>query len=40
MMEMKVGDIVLFYHSNAKPPHVAGTARVARESYPRSHPIR
>ena len=34
MMEMKVGDVVLFYHSNAKPPHVAGTARVARESYP------
>ena len=34
MMEMKVGDYVLFYHSNAKPPHVAGTARVAREAYP------
>lgn len=34
MMEMRVGDFVLFYHSNAKPPHVAGTARVVRESYP------
>ncbi len=34
MMEMKIGDFVLFYHSNAKPPHVAGTARVVRESYP------
>ena len=34
MMEMKVGDFVLFYHSSAKPPHVAGTAKVARESYP------
>ena len=34
MMEMKAGDAVLFYHSNAKPPHVAGVARVAREAYP------
>ena len=32
--EMKVGDRVLFYHSNAKPPGVAGVAEVARESYP------
>ena len=31
---MKVGDIVLFYHSNTKPPHVAGIARVSREGYP------
>ena len=31
---MKVGDQVLFYHSNAKPPGVAGLARVAREGYP------
>ena len=34
MREMKVGDPVLFYHSNAKPPGVAGVARVAREAYP------
>ena len=34
MMEMKTGDAVLFYHSNAKPPHAAGVARVAREAYP------
>ena len=34
MMGMKAGDAVLFYHSNAKPPHVAGVARVAREAYP------
>ena len=32
--EMKVGDEVLFYHSNAKPAGVAGLARVAREGYP------
>ncbi len=27
--EMQVGDVVLFYHSNAKPPGVAGLAEVA-----------
>ena len=32
--QMKVGDEVLFYHSNAKPPGVAGLARVVREGYP------
>jgi len=32
--DMKVGDLVLFYHSNTKPPHVAGVARVCREGYP------
>lgn len=32
--DMKVGDLVLFYHSNARPSGVAGIARVARESYP------
>ena len=32
--EMKVGDGVLFYHSNAKPPSVVGIARIAREAYP------
>ena len=32
--EMKVGDGVLFYHSNAKPPGVAGLATVARAGYP------
>jgi predicted RNA-binding protein with PUA-like domain len=31
---MRVGDLVLFYHSNAKPPGVAGVARVCREAYP------
>ena len=32
--KMKLGDMVLFYHSNTKPPHVAGIARVSREGYP------
>lgn len=32
--EMKVGDLVLYYHSNATPPGVAGVARVACEAYP------
>ncbi|MGW8181357.1 MAG: EVE domain-containing protein [bacterium] len=31
---MQVGDHVLYYHSNVKPPGVAGTARVVREAYP------
>ena len=32
--EMKVGDGVLFYHSNAKPNAVVGSAVVVREGYP------
>jgi predicted RNA-binding protein with PUA-like domain len=32
--QMKLGDRVLFYHSNANPAAVAGTATIARESYP------
>ena len=32
--DMSVGDLVLFYHSNCKPPHVAGVARVCKEAYP------
>lgn len=32
--EMRVGDRVLFYHSNTTPPGVAGVARVVREGYP------
>lgn len=31
---MAVGDFILFYHSNAKPPGVAGLAQVASEAYP------
>jgi predicted RNA-binding protein with PUA-like domain len=32
--QMREGDRVLFYHSNAEPPGVAGIARVARAGYP------
>lgn len=32
--EMKVGDLALFYHSNAKPPGIVGVAKVASEAYP------
>lgn len=31
---MKIGDLVLFYHSNAEPPGVAGVARVCKAGYP------
>ena len=31
---MKEGDLVLFYHSNTKPPHVGGVANIVREGYP------
>lgn len=34
MRAMSVGDEVLFYHSNANPPGVAGIARVCRTAYP------
>ena len=32
--KMSVGDFVLFYHSNCKPPHIAGIAKVSKEAYP------
>ncbi|MEX1025562.1 MAG: EVE domain-containing protein [Planctomycetota bacterium] len=32
--DMQVGDGVVFYHSNAKPPGIAGFAEVASEAYP------
>ncbi|HSM59270.1 MAG TPA: EVE domain-containing protein [Longimicrobiales bacterium] len=34
MRSMKIGDEVLYYHSNAKPPAIVGIARVRREAYP------
>lgn len=34
MRAMRVGDLVLFYHSSTEPPGVAGIARVCREAYP------
>ncbi|MGD7652129.1 MAG: EVE domain-containing protein [Verrucomicrobiales bacterium] len=32
--DMKVGDLAIFYHSNAKPPGAVGVARVVSEPYP------
>ena len=32
--DMRVGDGILYYHSNAKPPGVVGVAEVASASYP------
>jgi predicted RNA-binding protein with PUA-like domain len=34
MREMAAGDLALFYHSNAKPPGVAGICRICRAAYP------
>lgn len=32
--DMKVGDLILLYHSNAKPPGVVGVAKVKKTAYP------
>ncbi len=32
--DMKVGDMVLFYHSNATPPGIAGVAQIAKSAIP------
>ncbi len=32
--DMRVGDVVLFYHSNCKEPGVYGVAKVASKPYP------
>jgi len=34
MKDMEVGDQVLFYHSNHKPPGIAGLAVVSKEAQP------
>ena len=34
MKDMKIGDSVLFYHSNAKPPGVAGLAKITQAAQP------
>lgn len=31
--DMKIGDLVLYYHSNANPSGIAGIARVVKEAY-------
>lgn len=33
LRQMAVGDLCLFYHSNAKPPGIVGVARVVRSAY-------
>ena len=32
--QMKVGDLVLFYHSNAEPPGIAGVAKISALGLP------
>ena len=32
--DCKLGDLVLYWHSNAEPPHAAGIAKVVREGHP------
>ncbi len=32
--EMKIGDKVIFYHSNAEPPGAAGICEIVKEAYP------
>ena len=34
MKDMSVGDLVLFYHSNAEPPGIAGIAKVSSAAQP------
>jgi len=34
MREMQTGDLALFYHSNCKPPGVAGVMEITGEAYP------
>ncbi len=37
--DMKEGDLVLYYHSNAEPSGVAGVASVVRAAYPDPHAL-
>jgi len=32
--DMKIGDLVFFYHSNCETPGIVGIARIVREAYP------
>lgn len=32
--EMRIGDLVFFYHSNCQPPGIVGIAEVASHAYP------
>lgn len=33
LLQMKKGDFALIYHSNKKPQHIAGVAKIVREAY-------
>lgn len=39
MREMRKGDRVFFYHSNANPPGIVGIAEVVREAYADHHAV-
>ena len=32
--KLEIDDLVFFYHSNCKPPHIAGIAKVSKKAYP------
>ncbi|PJD90637.1 MAG: EVE domain-containing protein [Legionella sp.] len=32
--QMRIGDLVFFYHSNCKPPGIVGVAEIVSEAYP------
>ena len=32
--EMKIGDLVIYYHSNTEPPSAVGLCKVVKEAYP------
>lgn len=32
--DMKIGDLVLYYHSNTEPPSAVGLCKVVKEAYP------
>jgi predicted RNA-binding protein with PUA-like domain len=34
LRQMQVGDLIFFYHSNAKPPGIVGLARVVQDPIP------
>lgn len=34
MKDMQVGDVVVFYHSNAEPPGIAGLGRISKAAVP------
>ncbi|MDB5266306.1 MAG: hypothetical protein JWN89_121 [Parcubacteria group bacterium] len=37
--EMKVGDLIIYYHSSANPPSAAGVAKVVKAPYAEKEPL-